>query len=297
MWKHNLLEKTEGTGTDLPASQTAPLGSAAVPGDIPAPDAPGVDWESLADDPPGASVPPEEEEPNDPPAAPAQPAASAAAPASQPAAQPVAAAPAVPPQQPQAPVQQPQGQQPTPEQLAQQAQEIRTRMRDELASIYTSEFDEDTKAALLADPASVMPRLMSQAAMDGAQLAILRVQEILPQFVSQISTVREGSNQAWTEFNAAHPDLAKPEHRATVQAAIQALKATGQRPADKASAMLSVARTARAMLGLPDPSSAPAPAPDVTAAPVAPHTPVARGRSRPATAAKPSTNPWEDMLD
>lgn len=283
----------------------APPAAAAADNDAPLPasgEAQDVQWDEFADDGPEGFVSPATDDPPAAPSAPAAPAQPAAT--AQPAEPAAAAAPAQPaaPQPPAtAPAQPAQPAQPTAEQLAARdaaVKEARAKMHGALAEIYTNELDDDTKAALLADPATVMPKLLAQAALDGANMAVQQILPMLPQVIGHTTAQQQGAMRAWQEFDTAAPDLAKPEYRQAVAAAINFVKGSGVRYASKQEAIAAVARTTRAMLGIADPGAQAAqPATQPAAAPVAPHSPVARGAARqPASRAK-SDNPWLEMLD
>lgn len=277
-----------GTGSaPAAAPASAPAATPATPASGSSPD---VQWDLLADDG-------DESESPEPLTAPQKPAAAPASNAPAPAA-PAAPATAAQPTAPAQPAQQPAAQ-PTPEQQAEQAKQAREAIATELEGMYTSEITEDMKAQLLAEPHAVIPKLMTKAAMDGAQMAYRQILMVLPQIFQHQAGQREGMTKAWGDFNSAHADLSKPEYRQAVTAAVNMVRASGQKYATKEEAMAAVARVARATLNLPAQGAAEPAAP---AAPVVPHTPVARGNSAPAApkkAAAPGAQGinWGDFLD
>lgn len=162
-----------------------------------------------------------------------------------------------------------------------------------LSGVYETELDEDTKSALLSDPATVMPRLMARAAMDGARLALSQIPNMVPLMVEQTTSVSKARESAWAEFDKAHEDLAKPEYRQTVVNAVKAVKALGKNLSKEESLAL-VGRTARAMLNLPEPQARGGAA--APSAPAAPFVPIARGAAAPASPAKAKpTDKWADL--
>lgn len=279
MFKHFVKQDAEG-------SQTSTGGAAPVGEAPPASDPPEVNWgemadESLPEDPPADPVneevptgePPKTDQPTEPPKT------------------------EEPPKEPVVEPPQPPVKQPTPEEAAAQEKQFRDQLRDELRGIYEKELSEDQKAQLIAEPEKVIPHLMAQAAMDAVAIAMRQIQQQLPNVIAQHTSQHESAKSAWGEFDTAHPDLAKPEYRKVVLAAINTVKATGQK-LPKADAMAAVARTARAILNLPSPGTPAAKSEASTSAPVAPFNPVARGKSVPAKPAKPAAeNPWVQFLD
>lgn len=160
--------------------------------------------------------------------------------------------------------------------------------------MFESSLDEDTKAALLADPAAVIGKLLARAAMTGAQIALHQVPQIVPRMVSSMTNQQRGQAEAWSRFTSVNKDLASPEFAPSLEVAARTLKATGKNYTDD-EAIVALGRMVRVMHNLPDPTEAAAPV-VAPAAPVAPFTPVARGGVAPAPTAKP-TNKWTDLID
>jgi hypothetical protein len=265
---------------------TAPIGAgpeAAVAAANPATeDNSEVNWDLLADD--GASSSPAKS------ATPATPATPT------PPAQPAAAQPQ-PPAQPTPPTQPTEPKKPlTQEEIAAASKAQREQMRTQMETIYAQELDDNTRAQLITEPDKVLPKLLAQAALDGANLAMMQLHHVLPGMIHGHLGQRDGANRAWSEFGTAHPDLAKPEYGKAVVSAVQMVKNSGQKFATAQDAMAAVARVVRATMGLQEPSAGQpaAAAPQPGSAPVAPHSPVARGGSAPRSAPKspaPSAQP------
>lgn len=283
---YSLMEGEPGAAGGAPVTA-----SAAPTSPTPASEAQEVNWGELssADDFDGEDPPPT------PPATPPE---TPTPPATQP--QPAAPVqPAVQPAQPPSPAPQPPAAQPGDQET--QAAEARKALHAELTGIYTRELTEDQKAALIGDPASVMPAMLAQAALDGAQLALRQITAVLPHVVQHTTSQQQMSAKAWDEFLTAHPDLAKPEQRKAVMRAVENLKASGSVAGlSKEQVMARTARLARAMLGMDEPTAAaPAPAGTPTpepGAPAAPFVPVGRNRAASPAPAKDKSI-WAEMSE
>jgi hypothetical protein len=180
----------------------------------------------------------------------------------------------------------------TPEQIEQQQTAQREQVLTAATGIYEREMTDEVKSALMTEPEKVLPRLMAQAMLDGANLAMARMQQSLPGVVETAARTRSQQAEAVTAFTTAHPDLAAKEHSQAVAAAIKTVKELKIPFKTQAEAMAKVAEVARSIAGLAAPG---APAEQPLAAPVAPHVPVARSRA--AAAAKPAAgdNPWAKL--
>ena len=259
---------------------------------------PGVNWDSLVDesisdedlavlgegDPaPAVAPPPAVQPPPDvvPPPVAATPVAATA---------PAPVAPQPPPVAAVAPT-------PDPAAEARQAEEHRVALRTRLADMYSGELTDEQKTALLTDPATIMPQLLAQAALDGAQMAIRMITPAIPGVIHSVTQQTTAQAAALKSFADAHGDLATPELRPIVMQAAQAVKATGQRFKDEASAMEAVARTARALAGIGPPAARPSTPHPQAPVSMVPHSPVARGAAAPAAPATGAKTVWDEMID
>jgi hypothetical protein len=189
---------------------------------------------------------------------------------------------------------------PTQEEIAQQQQQARDNIRNSLRDMYATGLTDDDKAALITSPDTVIPQMMAQAALDGAQLAMAHMAQALPQMLDSHIQRGRGADQAWSEFYSANADLNKPEYRPAIEASLRAVKAMGLK-LSKEEAIAKVGQFTRDILKLPaqgtgsPPVSTPA-ASVQTAAPVAPFTPVARGRAAPAPSKPAQKSGWDQFL-
>lgn len=319
MWKDRaeLLDQAGDGAPGAAAPASAPAAPAAPVTPASATDdksgkAADVNWDDFADDLP-VEDPPAQPAPGTPaaPAKPAAPAGAAPAAPAQPSQQQSAPAQPVQPAKPASGTEPPTSATPpaqpaqTPEESARVAAEARTALLSEVSGAYAKALTDDQKAMLVAEPEKVLPDLLATAMLDGAQFAYRQVMSALPQLIAQHTQTAKTGDEAWGAFNTAHPDLAKPEYRqAVIQAASVVKAATQGQKLTKEESLARVGKTARALLGLPDPTPGAPAAPgvasgdDPTAAPVAPHTSVGRSRSSaPAASKSQGENPWLEFLD
>lgn len=275
-WKYH-AEPADGAS----APAAAPAAPAAADDGLD-PSTPAVNWEGLADDLSADDLDGGEDEPAAP-SAPATPTTPTPAAPAAPAATPAPATPAT-PAEPAAPATPPTPQ-PTAEELETQRQAQRAQILSAAEAVYEREMTEEVKSALLTEPEKVLPKLLAQAALDGANLATQHMLAHLPRVVQETAQTSSAQTQALQSFHRANPDLAGKEHSPFVAAAIKTVKEAGLKFKSNEDAMAKIASVARSLAGLPQPGAAPVDPP--AAAPVAPHVPVARTRSAAASGKAP----------